>query len=190
MKFPPFHIPEVWKRYPVRTEPPRFGLNREPPWWFARIGCLNAPVVVLVSNMNRNKQSIPPIWEFITSTSSVKKVRENILYGQQQLHVHFSLKCLSLSLFIGDTSASTSDDQSPLLWISVAVAGVLLFVMVLLILVIYKKNRNASFRVEKEVKWRKELHIDIDMHNKTQYIILLTSLNSVIAIYFVNTIYQ
>ena len=62
--------------------------------------------------------------------------------------------------------------------------------MVLLILVIYKKNRNAAFRVKKEVKWRKELHIDIDMHNKTQYIILLTSLNSVIAIYFVNTIYQ
>ena len=62
--------------------------------------------------------------------------------------------------------------------------------MVLLILVVYKKNRNAAFRVEKEVKWRKELHIDIDMYNKTQYIILLTSLNSVIAIYFVNTIYQ
>ena len=81
------------------------------------------------------------------------------------------MKCLSLSLFIGDTLASTSDDQSPLLWISVAVAGVLLFVMVLLILVIYKKNRNAAFRVEKEVKWRKELHIDIDMHNKTVYYI-------------------
>ena len=62
--------------------------------------------------------------------------------------------------------------------------------MVLLILVIYKKNRNAAFRVEKEVKWRKELHIDIDMHNKTQYIILLTSLNFVIAVYFVNTVYQ
>ena len=69
-----------------------------------------------------------------------------------QLHVHFSLKCLSRSLFLGDTSASTNDDQSPLLWILVAVAGALLFVMVLLILVIYKKSTNATFRVEKEVK--------------------------------------
>ena len=75
-----------------------------------------------------------------------------MLYGYQQLQVHFSLKCLSRSLFIGDTSASTKDDQSPLLWILVAVAGGLLFVMVLLILGIYKKNRNATFRVEKEVK--------------------------------------
>ena len=75
-----------------------------------------------------------------------------MLYGYQQLQVHFLLKCLSRSLFIGDTSASTKDDQSPLLWILVAVAGGLLFVMVLLILGIYKKNRNAAFRVEKEVK--------------------------------------
>ena len=55
-------------------------------------------------------------------------------------------------LFIDDTSASTSDDHFPLLWILVAATGVLLFVMVLLILVIYKKNRNAAFSVEKEVK--------------------------------------
>ena len=81
-----------------------------------------------------------------------KESARKYIVWKQQLHVHFSLKCLSLSLFIGDTSASTSDDHSPLLWISVAVAGVLLFVMVLLILVIYKKNRNAAFRVEKEVK--------------------------------------
>ena len=54
---------------------------------------------------------------------------------------------ISSLLFIDDTSASTSDDHFPLLWILVAATGVFLFVMVLLILVIYKKNRNAAFSV-------------------------------------------
>ena len=30
-----------------------------------------------------------------------------------------------------------------------------------------KKSTNAAFRVEKEVKWRKELHIETDMHKTT-----------------------